>query len=174
MKIKKSFLTFIALAAMLAASTICNAQNMVSGSVEGLKKAGVALVDIDYSKAVIMGMGEQAFASYEEEWNKDLSDITLAFINGINEKTGTLLSVGHSIDCDLVMKIQVISISERGEWKCKAIVTDKQNQNLCEIDEIISKGCKIGTKMHHIKVGASNAGNKLGKFLAKQIKKLKY
>ena len=173
MKITKQLKVSIAVIAMIVSMSVCNAQNMTSGSVEGLKKAGVALVDIDYSKAVIMGMGEQAFASYEEEWNKDLSDITLAFINGINEKTGTLLSVGHSIDCDLVMKIQVISISERGEWKCKAIVTDKQNQNLCEIDEIISKGCKIGTKMHHIKVGASNAGNKLGKFLAKQIKKLK-
>lgn len=173
MKTTKHLKVSIAAIAMIVSMSVCNAQTMASGSVEGLKKAGVALVDIDYSKAVIMGMGEQAFASYEEEWNKDLSDITLAFINGINEKTGTLLSVGHSIDCDLVMKIQVISISERGEWKCKAIVTDKQNQNLCEIDEIISKGCKIGTKMHHIKVGASNAGNKLGKFLAKQIKKLK-
>ena len=111
MKNKKHLKLFIAAVAMIVSMSVCNAQNMVSGSVEGLKKAGVALVEIDYSKAVIMGMGEQAFASYEEEWNKDKSDITLEFINGINEKTGTLLSVGHSIDCDLVMKIQVISIS---------------------------------------------------------------
>lgn len=173
MKITKHLKLFIAAGAMIVSMPVCNAQNMVSGSVEGLKKAGVALVEIDYSKAVIMGMGEQAFAKYEDEWNKDLPNITLAFINGINEKTGNLLSVGHSVDCDLTMKIQVISISERGDWRCRAIVTNKQNGSLCEIDEIISKGCKVGTKLHHIKVGASNAGNKLGKFLCKQIKKLK-
>ena len=173
MEITKYLKLSIAAVAMIVSMPVCNAQNKASGSVEGLKKAGVALVDIDYSKAVIMGMGEQAFADYEDEWKKDMPDVTMAFINGINEKTGNLLSVGHSIDCDLVMKIQVVSISERGDWKCRAIITNKQNENLCEIDEIISKGCKVGTKLHHIKVGASNAGNKLGKFLCKQIKKLK-
>lgn len=173
MKLKTYLHFFIAIVAMMVSMPVCNAQNMVSGSVEGLKKAGIALVEIDYSKAVIMGMGEQAFADYENEWNKDLPEITLAFINGVNKKTGNHLSVGHSVDCDLVMKIQVISISELGNWKCRAIVTNKQNENLCEIDEIISKGCKVGTKLHHIKVGAGNAGKKLGKFLCKQFKKLK-
>ena len=173
MKLKKSFLTFIAIATMLTGSTVCNAQKLVSGSVENLKKNGVVLVEIDYSKAVIMGMGEKAFADYENEWTKDQSDVTFAFINGVNNKTGNLLAAGHSIDCDLTMKIQVVAINEHGDWRCKAIVTNKQNQTICEIDEIISKGCNVGTKMHHIKVGAEKAGNKLGKFLNKSIKKLK-
>lgn len=128
MKLKKSFLTFIAIATMLTGSTVCNAQKLVSGSVENLKKNGVVLVEIDYSKAVIMGMGEKAFADYENEWTKDQSDVTFAFINGVNNKTGNLLAAGHSIDCDLTMKIQVIAINEHGDWRCKAIVTNKQNK----------------------------------------------
>lgn len=157
--------TIIAAVILLAGVSICHAQEIVSGSVECLKTAGVARLEIDYSKAVIMGKTDSAFAKHEEEWEKDKPTAAAAFADGIASKTHRYLTIGQDIESELTINIEVISINKAGNWSYTATVTNKTGENLCKTGKLYAYGSPVGTKVWRIKTGALSSGVVLGKLI---------
>ncbi len=167
----EKFKTIVLFAAMVALTAAGNAQTIASGSIDCLTDAGVANIKIDYSKAAIFGMGETAFAEYEEDWDKDQPAIVMNIVRGINFHTSQYFSIGYRLECDLDFNILVASINQDGSWNCKATVTDKSGNVLCEITDIVSDSGQGGTKLRRIKKGALNTGLSIGMYLKALAKK---
>ncbi len=64
------------------------AQKVVAGSLESLKNESKLNLEVDYSEAVIHGMGVKEFAEYEQDWEKDQPEIVGDIIEGIQDKIG--------------------------------------------------------------------------------------
>jgi hypothetical protein len=166
--------TIIAAALLLAGASVCHAQEIVSGSLLDLKAAEKAKIEIDFSKAIIMDMSEKSFAKYEEDWTKDNPEIVINFVKGMNSQVNRFLNIGYDIEVDLTIKIEVENINDRGDWECTAMVINKDEQVLCEIEGLHGFGNNLGTKLWRIKSGAYNTGSVLGYFLYRKMKKLKH
>ncbi|MDO4462692.1 MAG: hypothetical protein Q4C30_09440 [Bacteroidia bacterium] len=163
----------LALFVLIMISTTSFAQKIVSGSLSSLKGESILNVEVDYSEAMIHGMGEADFAVVEQDWYVDKPEIISYIIEYMQDELGNKISVGKTSGANYTLVVLPQSIRRKGDTISRAILKDKDGNELCEIDKIEAEGGTFGTKLNLIKDGAKETGTVLGKYLKKQLKKLK-
>lgn len=150
---------------IIAAISSVSAQLLIEGSLTSLKKADRVNLKIDFSEASIHGMSESAFAKYETDWEVDKPVIIGYFLSEARQKCGDLINLGTYENADCEIRVNVISINEKGNYVCEADVYDAEGKVIAKIKDISAKGGLFGTKLNLIKDGAKHTGAAFGKFL---------
>ena len=166
----KRLISLLCVAAM--ACVAANAQKITEGSLAVLKNQDRVNLVVDYSSATIHGMNEAAFSEYEKDWYKDKPEIISDVRQGFSEKCKNFVLASDVKDIPTI-RIVVLSIERKGDTACSAEILDKNGNVVCKISKIFGEGGTFGTKLNLIKDGASEVGEKFGKYMAKQLKKLK-
>ena len=139
----------------------------VSGSFKSLKEEVRVQMDIDFSSADIMGMNEEAFSDYEQDWNIDKPEILGYIYAYANKGMGGNLAVGnypnHPGGSKLVLK--VVSVSVKGDYDCDLYLYDAEGREIGKTSGIRGKGGTFGTKLNLMKDGARRTGAAVGRFL---------
>ena len=156
---------------VIAAVSSVSAQLLVDGSLTPLIKADRVNVKIDFSEALIHGMSETAFSSYEKDWDVDKPVIIGYFLSEAKQKCGDLINLGTYENADCEIRVNVISINEKGNYVCEADVYDAAGNVIAKIKDISAKGVHFGTKLNLIKDGAKHTGAAFGKFLKNRARK---
>lgn len=156
---------------VIATISSVSAQLLVEGSLTPLKKADRVSIQIDFSEAMIHGMNETAFAKYETDWDVDKPVIVGYFLSEAKQKCGDLINLGTYENAEYEIRVNVISINEKGNYVCEADVYDAEGNVIAKIKDISAKGGHIGTKLNLIKDGARHTGAAFGKFLKNRAKK---
>ncbi len=125
---------------------------------------------VNYSNAIICGMDEESFSKFEEDWQKDKSEVNSKLIEGMLAKVGDyIIFRKNSLNTVLV---DVVSITEKGGFNCNMSYLDSANNIVAQEQHItISKGGTFGSKLNLIKDGAKKEGVLLGRVLKKITKK---
>jgi len=155
----------------VAAISSVSAQLLVEGSLTPLRKADRVNLKIDFSEASIHGMSENAFAKYETDWDVDKPVIVGYFLSEARQKCGDLINLGTYENADCEIRVNVISINEKGNYVCEADVYDAEGKVIAKIKDISAKGGHFGTKLNLIKDGAKHTGAALGKFLKNRARR---
>lgn len=161
------------LSLLLVVATISSvsAQLLVEGSLTPLRKADRVNLKIDFSEAMIHGMSESAFAKYETDWDVDKPVIVGYFLSETRQKCGDLINLGTYENAEYEIRVNVISINEKGNYVCEADVYDAEGKVIAIIKDISAKGGHFGTKLNLIKDGARHTGAAFGKFLKNRAKR---
>ena len=161
----------LSLLLVIASFSSVSAQLLVEGSLLPLKRADKVNVKIDFSEASIHGMSESAFAKYETDWEIDKPVIIGYFLSEASHNCGDLIHLGTYENADCEIRVNVISINEKGNYVCEADVYDAEGKVIAKIKDISAKGGHFGTKLNLIKDGARHTGEAFGKFLKKRSKR---
>lgn len=126
------------------------------------------VIHLEFNYKSIHGMTENDFAEYETDWRKDKNNIEGIFISKAMDKTpGVTLS--KRTESPYTIRMDVNSISRKGDYQCDAVLLDQQGKELGKIKDIKGKGGTFGTKLNLISDGAKSTGAKFGKLLRKAI-----
>ena len=127
--------------------------------------------EIDFSKAYIHGMTEQAFAEYEDGWFVDKPEIEGLFLEHLNNGLGGLARFGCYPNADYTLRVEVVDVAASGDFDSDVLLLDGENNEVAKLVGLQAKGGLFGTKLYLIKFGAKHSGNALGGLLYKQLKK---
>lgn len=161
---------------LVCAAWTSSAQN-VSGSFHVITEQNCVNLVVDFSEATIMGMSEEQFRLYEEDWIKDQPDIYARIRDAINEKLKGKLAVGELKEAQYTLLVKVISISKKGEFLTNLYLIQNQDnggQKEIGIVEGMKTRNKTGnsyTKLRTIKLQANQLGDTIGNLLRKEYKK---
>ena len=143
----------------------------VSGSFKPLQDLDRVKMVIDFSQADIMGMSEEEFYIYEEDWAKDKPEVLSLFFGYANKALkGNLILGNYNNDSYYLLALYIRSVNVKGDYDCDLSL-------LCEGVEIAraikigAKGGKFGSKLNLMKDGAEHTGKALGQFLLGAIKR---
>lgn len=165
---KKFFsLAFCSIVALNAYS-----QKLESGSFECLKNVDRIAIDVDFSKASIHGMSEKAFSKYETDWEKDKPEIIGDFIGGVADKLSSVISIADKSETQWVLRINVKSVSQKGNFVCTADLLNNENVE-AHIVDIHGSGGSFGSKLNLIKDGVEKTSKNCGAFFKKIVSKAK-
>ena len=145
-------------------------QEVTSGSLLVLKGQGRVNMEVDFSHASIHGFSEDAFADFEHDWIKDKNEVIALFIGEVMANCDKIV-VGMFDDTEYTIKVDVLSVTPKGDYYCKAELINKSDDILATIDGIKEYGGKFGSKLNLIKDGAIHTGAAFGRFLRKKLKK---
>lgn len=165
---KKAFCLLLLAAIFITAS----AQRVTSGSFSLLRDQLRVKLVVDFSEADIMGMSEQEFSEYEEDWEHDKVEIVSLFHNYANEKlNGRLLLGNYRQDTALMLRLVVRTVDVRGDYDCDLFLLggggDGEKIVLAKAEGLSARGGKFGSKLNLMKDGAEHTGTELGRFLLK-------
>jgi len=146
-------------------------QTLVEGSLKSLKEAGKVTLNLDFSRAQIHGMSEEAFSKYEEDWEVDLPVIKGFFIAELSEQVKDYFLVDVYSKSNIIIHVIVASVSEKGNYVCNVDIMDNNGTRLACIENVAARGGRFGTKLNLIKDGARHTGTALGKFLKKKLRR---
>ena len=168
---KKTITLLLLLTALSAAA---NAQK-ITGSFSPLGDEARVKMNIDFSEADIMGMSEEEFADYEEDWTHDKVEILSLFYNCANDEMDGALIVGnYKQDTEYTLDLIVRTVDVRGNYDCDLVLyrnlDDGSLEFVAKAEGIYARGGKIGTKLNLMKDGAKHTGKTLGKFLLQAMK----
>ena len=152
-------------------SSVMYAQT-TTGSFEELASCGKSNIEIDFSDVSIHGMQEDDFADVEKEWYDDKPEIIGYFISHVADKVDDELIIGTRLKTPFLIKVLVRSITKKGNFTCDVIVMN-EDKEIATIEGLKEDGGVFGSKLNLIKDGAKHTGEKLGKFLSREIKKAK-
>ena len=169
MCMKRCYLLLVCLCVILSS---VSAQKVSEGSLQSLKNCGKVNVLLDFSDACIHGMTVEAFAEYEQDWEVDLPIISRKFVTGLIEKCPNV-RFGTDSDTELTLKVKVLSITPKGDYRCEGILMNRQKDKIAYISEVNARGGTFGSKLNLIKDGAEHTGEALGKFIKRTIQKIK-
>ena len=161
---------------LVCAAWTSSAQN-VSGSFHVITEQDCVNLVVDFSEATIMGMSEEQFRLYEEDWIKDQPDIYARIRDAINEKLKGKLAVGEQKEAQYTLLVKVISISKRGEFLTNLYLIQNKEEGEQEqigiVEEMKTKNKtgSAGTKLRSIKLQAGILGDRIGYLLLKEYKK---
>ena len=169
---KKIVATLLIISAIF---TVANAQK-VTGSFAPLGDEARVKMNIDFSEADIMGMSEEEFADFEEDWNHDKVDILAYIYERANDALNGAISVGnYKQETEYTLDLVVRTVNGRGDYDCDLFLyrnlADGSQEFVAEAEGISARGGKIGTKLNLMKDGAKHTGKALGKFLLQNAKK---
>ena len=138
------------------------------GALEGQQRVKMY---IDFSEADIMGMEEDDFAAYEENYVRYKVEIVANFYSYANEALrGKLLVGNYKQETEYTLNVIVHSVSAKGDYSCDLILSH-DNGDIAKAEGIFCKGGKFGSKLNLMKDGAEHTGAFIGFFLKKQIEK---
>ena len=147
-------------------------QKIESGSFDGLKNVDKLAIDLDFSHASIHGMNENAFSEYEKDWYTDKPDIVGDFIGCVASKIDGEIVVTDKSETSWLLRINVISISSKGNFVCTADLIDGGNIE-AHVVGIHGSGGTFGSKLNLIKDGVKTTSKNCGSFMKKVIRKAK-
>ena len=154
---------------MLLFANIVSSQVVTKGSLDVLKGRGRVNLEMDFSQASIMGMEEDAFANYEHDWIRDKDEIVALFVGEVLSNCNSII-VGVFSNTEYTIKVNVLSISTKGDYYCTADVINRSGEVVASINGIKEFGGRFGSKLNLIKDGAKHTGERFGKFLRKKLK----
>ena len=160
------------LSLFLLACGIVKGQVISKGSLEALKSQHLINFEADFSNASIMYMTEEEFAQHEDDWYEDKPVVIMNFLEEIHNTFKNKLIITRTENKNYyTLKWVVINISSKGDNLSEIHIIAPNGEVVAIISNLYAEGGTFGTKLNLIKQGASNAGEKLGKFLYKKIKK---
>ena len=162
----------LAFAVILCTFSFAMSAQTITGSLKEFALFGKANIEVIFADASIHGMQEEDFAAVERDWYKDKPEIVYDFIGGVAEKLKVRFTIGTRLSTPYQIKVYVQNISKKGDYTCDAIVF-KEDVEIASIKSIKADGGTFGTKLNLIKDGAEHTGEKLGKLLSKEIKKIR-
>lgn len=162
--------TFILIATLLFALNT-QAQQIQQGDLAFLHDQTRLQFEFDFSQASIIGMSEEAYSAYEEDWLKDRPRYTGRFYNALeNQLEGKYFLVGNQPAAAYEARMQVEQINRDGTIYATIVFTPKDNDHvLCTIS-LIGKGGTFGTHLNLIGDGMQSCGKQLGKLLRKVLR----
>ena len=168
---KKIFATLLFSVALFATA---GAQK-ITGTFAPLAKEARVQMNVDFSEALIMGMSEEEFADFEEDWIHDKVEIVSLFYDNANDVLGGSPVVGnYKMDTEYTLDLVVRTVDVRGNYDCDLYLlrnlADGSQEEVARADGVYARGGKIGTKLNLMKDGAKHTGKELGKFLKKAMK----
>ena len=166
----KRFLTIL-----LFLVTIMNslAAQTVIGSFDALKGQTRVRMIIDYTEADIMGMTEDEFYGYQEDWAEDKQWVINHYYECANKKLGERMMVSNYKNSKYTLHLVVHAIDMKGNHDCSLylyeISEDGKQTKLAEVPRIYGKGGKTGGEVGLIKDGAESVGKIIGILLRKEV-----
>ena len=144
----------------------------IEGSLDVLKEVQRVGLEVDFSSAVILGMSEQEYAAYEEDWQTDKPAIVSKFSEGCNDKLDGLFYVGsYKAEVrEALIRVTVLTVSQKGDMDCDVRILDSEGNATATIRGIRAKGGVFGTTLNLIGDGATHTGEALGKFLVSNFR----
>ena len=127
---------------------------------------------MDFSKAMILGMSESEFAEYEKDWYDDKPTIIHNFVVGANLALGKSYRFGDYKNARYAVKVLVNTITEEGFFICEVDIVDEKNEVVFHLDSLTGgsePAIGIGTKLARMKVWATLTGKKLGSILKNEF-----
>ena len=151
-----------------------NAQK-ITGSFAPLAKEARVQMNVDFSEALIMGMSEEEFADFEEDWTHDKVEIVSLFSDNANDVLdGSPVIGNYKLDTEYTLDLVVRTVDVRGNYDCDLYLihnlADGRQEEVARAEGVYARGGKIGTKLNLMKDGAKHTGKELGKFLKKAMK----
>lgn len=160
------------LAAAVSVTVTSYAQN-VKGSFACLKGEQRVRMIIDFSEADIMGMTEDEFYGYEEEWIEDKQWVVNHYYDYANRQLGKRMMLGNYKKSKYTLILVVRYIDLKGNQDCDLyLFEDKENGEkvkLAEVNRIYGKGGRVGDNVGLIKDGAESIGKYIGILLRKEV-----
>lgn len=150
-----------------------NAQEIEKGTLQSLKGQKKVNFVVDYSKTSFNGKNEKSFSEYETDWYKDKTEVISYIIDGVLKEVKDYILIGEYPDAEYTLTLYPDLIERKGDTEAHAELTDKSGNVLCVIEDIEGEGGTFGTKLNLIKDGSKEIGANFGKFLKKQLRKLK-
>lgn len=130
----------------------------LTGSFEALKNMSSLQMEVEFQE--IIGMTEENFAVYEEDWEKDKHEVLSNFTSSVSKGSKNII---FSTRFNTPYKLRVlVNIMTKADWFCCAILIDEQGNEVGRIDNIQCHYAAIGTLLHSIKRVAELTGSKLG------------
>ena len=168
---KKAFCLLLLMAIFIPS----NAQRITFGSFSLLRDQIRVKLIVDFSEADIMGMTEQEFSEYEEDWEHDKVEIVSLFHNYANEKLkGRLMLGNYRQDTAFMLQLVVRTVDVRGNYDCDLYLLGNGENGekvvLAKAEGLSARGGKFGSKLNLMKDGAEHTGTELGRFLLKVAK----
>lgn len=164
----------IALALLLAAVCIPAFGQRVTGTFSPLKKQTRVKMVVDYSEADIMGMPEEQWYTFEEDWAHDKVEVVSLFFNYANrelEKEKLFVVGSYNFDMEYTLYLIVRSVDIRGNHDCDLVLVYNDEFEIGRATGIRAEGGTFGSKLNLMKDGAEHTGKAVGKFLVKELSK---
>jgi len=158
---------------LTTAVTLGKAQT-INGDFTPLKEQTRVKMDIDFSDAVIMGMSEEEFSEYEEDWEHDKVEVYSLFYNYVNEVLkGNIIVGNYKQDTEYVLQVKILTVDVRGDYDSDVYLIHNhpggEQETVATIEGLFARGGKFGSKLNLMKDGAEHTGNALGKVLLKEM-----
>ncbi len=170
MKNIKLFLSVLLICVSFSASS----QVVSIGSLDEVKDVQRFRFEADFSEAIIHGLSVSDFAIYEPDWDKDYDEILTEFVSAANEELIKVNQIiGINIDAEYTIRWKVLSINPKGNINSYVLIINCSGETIATISHVKADGGTFGSKLNLIKDGAEHTGKKFGKFVSKQIKKLR-
>ena len=141
----------------------------VSGSFAPLQNQARVKLVINFSEADIMGMSEEAFSEFEEDWTHDKIEVVSLFYSYANDVLRDKLVVGnYKTDTDFILRLDVRTVDVRGNYDCDLVLI-YLGEEIARAEGLYAKGGTFGSKLNLMKDGAEHTGAAIGKFLLKEL-----
>lgn len=161
---KKAVIYFLALVFCCTA----NAQR-ITGSFTPLRSQARVKLVINFSEANIMGMNEEEFSQYEEDWTHDKVEVISLFYSCANEVLANTLVVGnYTSDTDYILRLDVRAVDVKGNYDSDLVLI-YNGEVIAKAEGFYTKGGTFGSKLNLMKDGAEHTGTAIGKFLLQEL-----
>lgn len=158
---------------LLFAAINIHAQTVLEGSFDSLQKVTRVDFEFDYSECSFTGMTLEEFCDYEQDWEIDQPGIQGKFYDKFHDvQSEIIFGRFHQSQVKGVMKI--FYVMRDGDMQAELRLVDSvSGELLLHVGNIRVKGGKIGTRLNLMGDGMANLGKKLGRYMAKNIKKVR-
>ena len=160
-----------ALLFMLTLALGANAQVFTYGSMDVLSNANYVNLEVDFSKAVIHGMDEKEFSSYEPDYKKDKPGIVGLIYDYAQRKCSGLIHIGQYEDAEYTLLCTINRVSAKGNFECELKLVDSKGKMIAHVENIKGKGGVFGTKLNLMKDGAESTGKAIGTLVRDEIRR---
>lgn len=155
--------------ALITITSVSILGQKVAGSFSNLKNETRVRLVVDFSQGDIMGMSEDQFSIYEEDWIKDKPVLVSAVYNNANSVLNNKLALGnYQYETDYMITLFVRRVDGRGNYDCD-VVLFTNGEPVGSAIGLRAKGGRFGSKLNLMKDGAENIGKNLGRLLKKEI-----
>ena len=149
---KKNYLKMLIAIVFMASVNFPLFAQKIEGSLDVLKEAQRVGLEVDFSSASILGMSEQEYSDYEQDWQTDKPAIVSRLAEGCNDKLDGLFYVGsyNAEVRDALIRITVLTVSQKGDMDCDARIMDPDGNTIATVKGIRAKGGVFGTTLNLI------------------------
>lgn len=148
------------------------AQRVKEGTLSVLKNEERVNMQLDFSKTSFVGMDEEMFSQYEQDWKKDKGEVVAKFIVDAYTHCKRIV-LGSFKDTEYTFVIRVISISKKGDFLCHVDLVNKAGERKAHVEGLEESGGRFGSLLNLIKDGAMHTGEGFGEFVDGELEDLK-